>query len=303
MGTDGLSKPLRLGVMCAVVDDENRLLLSQRGDLNVWNLPGGRLDSGEPLAEAAAREVREETGIVAQVDRPVGLYYLAGWDRLNILYAGWPLGGELQQRTDETRANRYFSEAMLPDMLWKPAALDALSEKRPNPRIIATPNAKRRRIQMKLRWRWLMNLLRGRPEPRFPHFEVSAAGLVWDDPHGHVLTLPNWRLPRVMCDGQTAPWTQLAAFIQQQTRIETTLQWVGLWQDASRDQIELIFAATVEEFEPENGAEWVTPRTAALPARDLAYLERVRAGYHRDPVWTIDHDTYIKADQPLMLGE
>jgi ADP-ribose pyrophosphatase YjhB (NUDIX family) len=70
---------LRLGVVCAVVDDEGRLLLSQRGDLGVWGLPGGRLDAGERLDAAAAREVLEETGVVVKVERAVGLYYLAGW--------------------------------------------------------------------------------------------------------------------------------------------------------------------------------------------------------------------------------
>ena len=55
---------LRLGVQCVVIDDEERVLLSQRGDLNVWNLPGGRVDWRESLEAAAAREVREETGIV-----------------------------------------------------------------------------------------------------------------------------------------------------------------------------------------------------------------------------------------------
>ena len=64
---------LRLGVMCAVIDDSGCLLLSQRGDLNTWNLPGGRLDPGETLEEAAVREVEEETGISAETERAVAL--------------------------------------------------------------------------------------------------------------------------------------------------------------------------------------------------------------------------------------
>src|SRR5512138_971831 len=91
--------PLRLGVMCTVSQDK-RLLLSRRGDLNVWALPGGRLDAGERLAEAAAREVEEETGLTVQPLHPIGLYYLAGWQRMNVLYAAKPTGGSLKN-TDE----------------------------------------------------------------------------------------------------------------------------------------------------------------------------------------------------------
>jgi hypothetical protein len=31
--------PLRLGVDCAVIDDAGQVLLSKRGDFNIWNLP------------------------------------------------------------------------------------------------------------------------------------------------------------------------------------------------------------------------------------------------------------------------
>jgi ADP-ribose pyrophosphatase YjhB (NUDIX family) len=132
---------LRLGVACAVMDDEGRVLLSRRGDLNVWNLPGGRLDSGELLQDAAAREVREETGVIAQIDRPVGLYFWANWARLNVLYTAWPLGGDLQQRTVETRANQYFAPEDVPDMPWSIMALDALAGTRHKPRMNSAKSA------------------------------------------------------------------------------------------------------------------------------------------------------------------
>jgi 8-oxo-dGTP pyrophosphatase MutT (NUDIX family) len=50
------------GVTVAVLA-EGRVLLQLRADQPVWNLPGGLVESGESLAAAAIREVREETGL------------------------------------------------------------------------------------------------------------------------------------------------------------------------------------------------------------------------------------------------
>lgn len=279
---------LRLGVACAVVDDDGRVLLSRRGDLNVWNLPGGRLDAGEKLADAAAREVREETGIITHIERAVGLYYLQGWNRLNVLYAGWPVGGRLQA-TDESSDNAYFDLKHLPgDVIWEWLLFDAITEERPLPRVIETPADELKRVKQQLRWRWVKNLLSGRPEARFPSFVVRAVGLIWDESHLRVLTLSdkNGRtLPRVVCSGERAPWDELADCINLDSR--PVFQWVGLWQDTSQDVIELVFAATVAENEVPDSAEWSVARNSALTGLDADYAERVKSGYFRDPVWMI----------------
>ncbi len=50
----------------ALVFDGERILMAQRGKpplMGLWSLPGGALETGELIADAVRREVREETGL------------------------------------------------------------------------------------------------------------------------------------------------------------------------------------------------------------------------------------------------
>ncbi|MEV7546149.1 NUDIX domain-containing protein [Streptomyces sp. NPDC089915] len=55
-------------------DGEGRVLLIHRTDNGLWALPGGGVDTGESVAEAAVRETREETGFEVEVTGLIGLY-------------------------------------------------------------------------------------------------------------------------------------------------------------------------------------------------------------------------------------
>lgn len=58
----------------AIVFKENRVLLVLRGQPpaeNMWAIPGGSVELGETLRQAAEREVYEETGLVVRAREPV----------------------------------------------------------------------------------------------------------------------------------------------------------------------------------------------------------------------------------------
>jgi 8-oxo-dGTP diphosphatase len=60
----------------AIIRGGDRILLLQRAatskhDPGLWELPGGKMDYGEQLPEALAREITEETGLAVTVGRPI----------------------------------------------------------------------------------------------------------------------------------------------------------------------------------------------------------------------------------------
>jgi len=61
-------------VNVAVSDEESRLLMIRRSDNDNWALPGGAMDCGESIVQAAVRETKEETGIDCEVTGLVGIY-------------------------------------------------------------------------------------------------------------------------------------------------------------------------------------------------------------------------------------
>jgi 8-oxo-dGTP pyrophosphatase MutT (NUDIX family) len=65
---------IRLGVGIILRDARGWILLEKRSDNGLWGPPGGRVEPGESMAEAAVREVREETGLTVEVTRLVGVY-------------------------------------------------------------------------------------------------------------------------------------------------------------------------------------------------------------------------------------
>jgi 8-oxo-dGTP diphosphatase len=54
-----------------VTDSERRIVLVQNRWSDGWIVPGGAVEPGEALADAARREVREETGLEATIDDPL----------------------------------------------------------------------------------------------------------------------------------------------------------------------------------------------------------------------------------------
>jgi ADP-ribose pyrophosphatase YjhB (NUDIX family) len=63
---DSKIRPI-VAASAAVFRDGRVLIVRRAKPPRLWSLPGGAVEAGETLAEAAAREAREETGIEAAI--------------------------------------------------------------------------------------------------------------------------------------------------------------------------------------------------------------------------------------------
>ena len=61
-------------VNVVVVNDAGEILMIRRTDNDNWAVPGGAIDLGESVAQAAVRETREESGIECEITGIVGIY-------------------------------------------------------------------------------------------------------------------------------------------------------------------------------------------------------------------------------------
>ena len=69
------ANPTELGLsVSAMVWQGDAFLLMRRADNGHWGLPGGFVELGESVAEAARREVAEETGWQAEIGALIGVY-------------------------------------------------------------------------------------------------------------------------------------------------------------------------------------------------------------------------------------
>lgn len=109
----------------AIIEKDGKILLVQEkksGNFpgaGKWNQPAGLVDVGEDAAGAAAREVREETGLEWEPKGLLGIYALVRNDQaahfgatphvFKYIFRGTVVGGELRPQPDEVDEVKWFS--------------------------------------------------------------------------------------------------------------------------------------------------------------------------------------------------
>ncbi|XP_058118010.1 8-oxo-dGDP phosphatase NUDT18 [Anopheles ziemanni] len=93
-----VGKTVTYVVACVIVNDANEVLMMQEAKESCagkWYLPAGRMEPGETIMEAGAREVLEETGLKVEITTLLAVE-TAGGSWFRFVLTGNVIGGELK---------------------------------------------------------------------------------------------------------------------------------------------------------------------------------------------------------------
>jgi len=123
-----------VAVAAIVFDAQGRVLLIERGrppSAGQWSVPGGKLEPAETLAQAVAREVREETGLLVEVGALACVVERIGDDHHFVIldYVARVIGGTLAAGGD-ARGARFVSHDELGALPLTEGLVDVLARAR-----------------------------------------------------------------------------------------------------------------------------------------------------------------------------
>src|SRR6266567_215826 len=122
----------------AIIIESTRVLLVKRAHPPLqaqWSIPGGVLEVGELVREAAIREAREETGLIVEPEALLGVYdrilrnaeQRVQYHYVLIDFLCRRVGGELKAADDAAEA-RWFTREELPQLNLADDTLDVIGK-------------------------------------------------------------------------------------------------------------------------------------------------------------------------------
>ena len=122
----------------AIIIEGDRIVLVKRANPPIqghWSIPGGVLEVGEMVREAAVREAREETGLIVEPGELLGVYdrilrdveHRVQYHYVLIDFLCRPLGGELLAASDAAEV-RWFTREELPALNLAEDTLDVIKK-------------------------------------------------------------------------------------------------------------------------------------------------------------------------------
>lgn len=94
-------------------------ILLIRGPRRGWEMPGGQVEEGESLQDAAIRETKEESGIDIVVTKFCGIFQNVDRSICNTLFLGKAIGGEPTTGPESLEVGFFPIEQALKMVTWK----------------------------------------------------------------------------------------------------------------------------------------------------------------------------------------
>lgn len=108
--------PKHIVSAATIILNEDKEILLIKGPKRGWEMPGGQVEEGESVKEAAVREAKEECGLDIEVTRFCGIFQNVERSICNTLFLAKPVGGQLTT-TEEALDVGYFPLEKARDMV------------------------------------------------------------------------------------------------------------------------------------------------------------------------------------------
>ena len=257
---------MNVGTNGILVDQHGNVLLIKRNDTRTYAPPGGALDAGELLPDAAAREVREETGLIVL---PVRLAAVSFTFRCLLR------GGDITT-SEESPVVGFFKANPLPRRMssfHRERVEKTLHHAEIRPLLFnhsVSPFTNLTRFLLRnvvYRWLDVKRKLHGQPpyQPS-PTWTVEARLLIKNESGAYLWHRPDantaWLLPGGETTGLMAPWETAVHLAQQQTQMQlSSLHLTDVYLTPDASHLTLAFEANAPQNLPQNSTNlsWFSP--------------------------------------------